>query len=104
METPEIHVLNRINWQFFGTLTFKSERLPERVRLQMFIAYLRQFSRQFGLTFPKLFWCLRQEHGELTGRRHFHYLIAGAPASLANLTTWRPVGLRRAAGRSPRAA
>jgi hypothetical protein len=26
METPEIHVLNRINWQFFGTLTFKSER------------------------------------------------------------------------------
>jgi hypothetical protein len=87
METPEIHVLNRINWQFFGTLTFKSERLPERVRLQMFFAYLRQFCRQFGLKFPKLLWCLRQEQGELTGRRHFHYLIAGAAASLANLTT-----------------
>jgi hypothetical protein len=87
METPEIHVLNRINWQFFGTLTFKSERLPERVRLQMFFAYLRQFCRQFGLKFPKLLWCLRQEQGELTGRRHFHYLIAGAPASLAYLTT-----------------
>ena len=87
METPEIHVLNRINWQFFGTLTFKSERLPERVRLAMFFAHLRQFCRQFGLKFPKLLWCLRQEQGELTGRRHFHYLIAGAPASLANLTT-----------------
>jgi hypothetical protein len=87
METPEIHVLNRINWQFFGTLTFKSERLSERVRLQMFFAYLRQFCRQFGLKFPKLLWCLRQEQGELTGRRHFHYLIAGAPASLVYLTT-----------------
>ena len=87
METPEIHVLNRIDWQFFGTLTFKSERLPERVRLALFFALLRQFCRQFGLKFPKLLWCLRQEQGELTGRRHFHYLLAGAPASLVNLST-----------------
>ena len=87
METPETHVLNGINWQFFGMLTSKSERLPERVRLAMFFAYLRQFCRQFGLKFPKLLWCLRQEQVELTGLRHFHYLIAGAPASLAILTT-----------------
>jgi hypothetical protein len=107
METPEIHVLNRINWQFFGTLTFKSERLPERVRLAMFFAYLRQFCRQFGLKFPKLLWCLRQEQGELTGRRHFHYLIAGDAGLAGNphdvfLAPGQMGEARRRHGESPR--
>jgi hypothetical protein len=35
MEAPEIHVLKEIPWQFFGTLTFKQERLPERIRLSV---------------------------------------------------------------------
>lgn len=87
METPEIHVLNRIDWQFFCTFTFKSERLPERVRIGLFFALLRQFGTQFGVKFPFLLWCLRQESGEMTGRRHFHALIAGAQTSLRNPTT-----------------
>ena len=41
MEIPEIHILSKIDWQFFGTLTFKSERLPERVRLALYYALLR---------------------------------------------------------------
>jgi hypothetical protein len=79
MEAPEIHVLNRIGWQVFGTLTFKSERLPERVRVSLFFALLRESKAIFGLKLIRLLWCLRQESGEVTGRRHFHFLLAGAP-------------------------
>jgi hypothetical protein len=87
MEVPELHVLNKIEWQLFETLTFKSERLPERVRLALFFALLREFCSQFGLKFPHLLWCLRQESGEVFGRRHFHCLIAGVRGALVNLTT-----------------
>ena len=87
METAELHVINKIAWQFFATLTFKSERLPERVRLALFFALLREFCVQFDLKFPYLLWCLRQEQGETLGRRHFHCLLAGAREALVNLTT-----------------
>lgn len=86
-EVPEVHVLNKIGWQFFGTLTFRSERIPERVRLSMFFALLRQYSRQFDIKFRCLLWCLRQEAGEQFGRRHYHYLLAGAREALANQST-----------------
>jgi hypothetical protein len=87
MEVPEVHVLNRIDWQFFGTLTFKSERLPERVRIGLFFALLREFGAKFGTKFAHLLWCLRQEQGELFGRRHFHFLLAGARVALTIPTT-----------------
>ena len=41
METGLTYTLQRVHWQFFGTLTFKSARLPERVRLSMFFALVR---------------------------------------------------------------
>ena len=47
METPELQVLNKICWQFFATLTFKGERLPERVRLSLFFALLHEFCAHF---------------------------------------------------------
>ena len=87
MEIPEIHVLNRFAWQFFGTLTFKSERLPERVRIGLYFALLREFCAEFGMKFAHLLWCLRQEQGEIFGRRHFHFLVAGVRDSLVNPTT-----------------
>lgn len=79
MESPDIYVLMRIRWQFFGTLTFKSEKLPERVRVGMFYALLRQVAKDFGLYFPALPWCLRKERGEISGRLHCHFLLAGLP-------------------------
>jgi hypothetical protein len=87
MELPEIHVLNRIGWQFFGTLTFKSERLPERVRVGLYFALLRESKAIFGVKLMRLLWCLRQERGEVWGRRHFHFLLAGAPERTAIPTT-----------------
>jgi hypothetical protein len=87
MEAPELLVINKIAWQLFATLTFKSERLPERVRLSLFFALLREFCAQFQLKFPYLLWCLRQEPGETFGRRHFHFLLAGAREALVNQAT-----------------
>jgi hypothetical protein len=79
MESPDIWTLSLIEWQFFGTLTFKQLRLPERVRIGMFFAALREFADTYQVHFPKLLWCLRFEKGEATGRPHFHYLLAGLP-------------------------
>ena len=76
METPELHVINKIHWQFFGTLTFKRDRMVERWRLGMWFALLRLTAKQFEIPFPKLLWVLRQEKGEQFGRIHFHYLLA----------------------------
>jgi hypothetical protein len=87
MDAPELQVLSKIAWQFFATLTFESERLPERIRLSLFFALLREFCAEFDLKFSYLLWCLRQELGETLGRRHFHFLLAGAREVLLNLTT-----------------
>ena len=87
METPELHVINKIHWQFFGTLTFRRERMLERWRLGMWFALLRLTAKQFETPFPKLLWVLRQEKGEQFGRIHFHYLLAGLDRRCANITT-----------------
>ncbi|MFN0126774.1 MAG: hypothetical protein ACKV19_08840 [Verrucomicrobiales bacterium] len=63
MESPDIHKLRLIDWQFFGTLTFKSERLPERVRISLYFAMMRQVAKQFRAYFRFLLWCLRMEQG-----------------------------------------
>jgi len=76
---PEIYTLSQLDWQLFATLTFKSERLTEAVRIKMFFALLREQAGNFGVHFKELIWCLRREDGELTGRRHLHSLIAGFP-------------------------
>jgi hypothetical protein len=87
MEIPEIHILNQIYWQFFGTLTFRSERLSERKRYGMWFALLRQISRQYKVPFERLLWVLRIEQGEKFGRTHFHYLLAGLDRRYENPTT-----------------
>lgn len=87
MEVPETHVMNKVHWQFFGTLTFKKERMAERHRLGMWFALLRQTGKQFKTPFPNLLWILRQERGELFGRTHFHYLLAGLDRRVEHPTT-----------------
>ena len=76
---PEIYAVSLIEWQFFASLTFKSERLTDRVRLKMFFALMRRQAANFGVHFKKTIWCLRTERGESTGRIHYHALIAGFP-------------------------
>lgn len=76
---PEIYALSLIEWQLFATLTFKSERLADAVRLKMFFALMREQADNFGVHFKNTIWCLRTEAGEATGRLHLHALIAGFP-------------------------
>lgn len=46
MDTPELLVLRKIEWQLFATLTFKSERLPERVRLSLYFCIVTRILRR----------------------------------------------------------
>jgi len=79
MESPDIHVLEPSNWQLFGSFTFKSERIPERIRLCMWFKLIRGVCKWHGINFHRLLWALRQEPGEIGGRTHFHALIGGLP-------------------------
>ena len=81
LHNPELLSLSRIEWQFFCTFSFKSERLTDGIRLSIFFALLRTQARNFGVHFKQLVWALRRESGESTGRLHFHALIAGLPPS-----------------------
>jgi hypothetical protein len=53
----------------------------------MWFGLLRHSAKAHGVPFKKLLWCLRMEHGEATGRRHFHFLLAGLPAEALTLRT-----------------
>jgi len=87
METALTYTLQRVHWQFFGSLTFKSVKLPERVRLSMFFALVRCLCRWHKVPFRKCVWALRQEPGEIGGRLHFHFLIAGLPPYAVQVAT-----------------
>ena len=80
MEVPEVHALQAITWQLFGTLTFKSERLSQTKRLRMWFALARRVAKWNRVHFLELLWCLRIERGEIFERLHMHFLIAGLPA------------------------
>ena len=84
---PEIYALSLIDWQFFVSLTFKSERLSDAVRIKMFFALLRRQADNFGVHFKQTIWCLRTELGEATGRLHYHALIAGFPKHVPTTAT-----------------
>ena len=99
METALTYTLQRVHWQFFGTLTFKSAKLPERVRVSMFFALVRCVCRWHKVPFRKCLWALRQESGEIGGRLHFHFLIAGLPSyavqdatSMSIKAQWERIG------------
>ena len=84
---PEIYALSLIEWQLFATLTFKSDKLADAVRIKMFFALMREQADNFGVHFKETIWCLRREDGELTGRGHLHALIAGLPRHLLTTAT-----------------
>ena len=87
METADIYVLSKLRWQFFGSLTFRTERMPERVRTSMFFALMRKVSNDFRVYFPGLPWCLRLERGEINQRLHHHFLLTGLPENAASVAT-----------------
>jgi hypothetical protein len=83
MEGAESYKLRQVPWNFFCTLTLagRLETAPVR-RARVLFAWLRQVGRAFHLSsihdFP---WAVRSERGGLTGRFHYHALIAGYPGT-----------------------
>lgn len=108
---PELYALSLIDWQFFASLTFKSERLSDAIRIKLFFALMRSQAQNFGVHFKQTIWCLRSERGEATGRLHHHALIAGFPKSALSTATcfswmriWEQLGggMARVSQYSPR--
>jgi hypothetical protein len=86
---PELFSLSLVGWQFFCTFTFDNKTISksERIKLAMFFALLRTQAGNFGIHFKRMMWVLRRENGELTGRYHYHALIAGLPPHVVNWAT-----------------
>jgi len=78
-ESALTYTLQKVPWQFFGTLTFRSARVPERKRITKWFALARKIARWHKVNFPKLVWALRMESGEISGRLHYHFLLANLP-------------------------
>lgn len=98
MESPDVHVLSRIDWQFWCTFTLRRE-VRNRVSASMWANWLRNLSQWSGVERRKLLWVRRRELGETTSRLHFHALLAGLPNWMKTETTafslkngWESVG------------
>jgi hypothetical protein len=79
-ECPELRLLTIPRWQLFGSFTFKSERLTDRVRDGMWRGFVREVENVARVPERYLLWCCRQERGEVGKRLHFHSLIGGLPS------------------------
>jgi hypothetical protein len=95
---PEMWSLVKIEWQFFGTLTFREPSLREREygkshfrRLSKFAAFGRQLHKAIDYS-PRNFGrrninCVRLEQGEIGGLWHNHFLMAGLGQHQVNRAT-----------------
>jgi len=98
MHNPELHALAAVDWQYFCTFSFKSEKHCARFGPQMFVALVRTQAWSFSVHFKKVLWCIRRERGDTTGRLHLHAVIAGLPPSagprncLALMSQWERLG------------
>jgi len=72
--------MGMVHWQLFGSLTFKSWKLSDRVRETMFLAFVREIGNASRVDFHRLLWVRRRERGEVAGRLHLHCLLGGLPS------------------------
>ncbi len=86
---PEAYHLQKIKWQFFGTLTFEKDK-PEHIRKCMLIAWIRGIAKSFKIDPHRLpaFW--NYEFGVSAGiNGHYHVLVTGLPFEAVNDRTCR---------------
>lgn len=78
--------LARIEWDVFGTLSFRGAHVPpSSIRYRAAWGHLHHAAQVAAVPYGKLLIVLRQECGELGGRFHFHYLLGGT--GCANMIT-----------------
>ncbi len=70
--------MQRESWQFFGSMTYRSEKqMAERVRRDMQVRLLRRLAELGQCHWKAMPWVIREELGEATGRLHWHFLLGG---------------------------
>ena len=72
-------ILTQINWDVFGTLTFKGPK-PVPVQFHNLWRFMRQVSWIVSRPYRELLIAVRHERGEIGGRQHFHFLLGGTEA------------------------
>jgi len=99
LETPVLHLLSQVPWQFFLTLTFKRLGVSATTARKMFFALHYQIGNWSGTDFGRLLWVSRAEFGEQTARLHLHSLLGGLPtwmitrrSCLAMMGKWESLG------------
>jgi hypothetical protein len=93
----EMFSLTRIDWQFFGTFTFREPFLREHEagqadarRNSMFVKWGRKSFKKLKYcerAFRKSFHCRRLEQGEIGGLWHLHFLMSGLEPRQVNIGT-----------------
>jgi hypothetical protein len=71
--------LARVRWDVFGTLTFRSVPSSKKAYGRAW-ALMRLAAELVQRPYSQLLIALRAEHGEMTGRFHFHFLLGGTNA------------------------
>lgn len=81
----ELDAISRFRgWQYFGTLTFAQPVPGLAASRKLVFAHLYRAAKLLKSPFSRLVWVLRAEHGEKTGRLHYHFLL-GAGTLKPNL-------------------
>lgn len=73
--TPDAWCLGRVEWDVFGTLTWRE--VPSRAVMQRcVVALIRRVAKQiYKKDHLDIYWAIRYEEGESTGRPHYHILL-----------------------------
>ena len=87
--TATEYQLSLVDWQFFGTATWRSSTLGScRSRENDLWGFLKEFfSLKSDLEFFQIPIVVRWERGEIGERPHAHYLVAGILPYFVNIST-----------------
>jgi hypothetical protein len=103
MNLAELELLARFpGWEWFGTLTFAGRVGSERKCRAFAINYFHRVAKALGISNSSLMWVLREEEGEIGGRRHFHFLLGTSqklPMTIAGIAILERIWTRVGRGR-----
>ena len=87
--TPDQYHLGALDWEYFGSLTYKGKVPTEKHRRTMWFALVYELSKKCQSKPSDLLWVLREERGEQFGRLHQHFLLSfSKPGLHNNRHTW----------------
>jgi len=88
MESADVYILSQVDWQFWITLSFKSDALQsEKLRQSLWFALLRDLAGWWRKDFRNLLWVRRAETGEISARLHWHAVLGGLPDEASSRPT-----------------